>query len=189
MGAILPLIFGILSKIPGQIGEYYAKKQELEKLKVETQSKIEHEKQQFAAEMAKADAERATESLKATGQYFKYAVFWMLSSPFISCLLNYPEYAEMVFKNLNALPEWYLIIYTGIIGVIYGIPVPGSVMGNIWQGIKDSREKTREFKLQKLNAKAALDTMRKLVFTKGMTQQQVDAIKASWKAGGVQIDD
>lgn len=174
MGALLVPLLGLLSNLPGMVGQYFAKKQELEQLKIETQAKLEFEKQQLAGEIAKADLERAKEALSSTTPMFKHCVFWMLSSPFISCLIGYPEYAQMVFANLNALPEWYLVIYTGIIGVIFGIPVPGTIMGNIWEGIKASRQNSREYKLAKLNRKAVADALRKA--NGPLTQSQVDGM-------------
>lgn len=172
MGALLVPLLGLLSNLPGMVGQYFAKKQELEQLKIETQSKLELEKQQLVGEIAKADLERAKEALNATTPLFKHCVFWMLSSPFISCLLGYPEYAQMVFANLNSLPEWYLVIYTGIIGVIFGIPVPGTIMGNIWEGIKNARANSREYKLAKINRKAVADAIR--AANGPMSQAQVD---------------
>lgn len=174
MAAILPVILSLLSGLPGKIGDYFAKKQEIEQLKLETQYKLEVERQKLVAEQARADAERAKESIKATSKFFKHCVFWMLSSPFISCLIGYPEYAQMVFDNLNALPEWYLVIYTGIIGVIFGIPVPGSVMGNIWEGIKRSNNNRKEFQLAKLNRKALADGLRSM--NGSLSQSQVDVM-------------
>ncbi len=160
MGALLVPLLALLSKLPGLVGDYFAKRQEIELIKVNTQAQLELEKQKLVAEQARADADRATEALKSTSQLFKHCVFWMLSSPFLSCLIGYPEYAQMVFHNLNALPEWYLIIYTGIIGVIFGIPVPGSIMGNIWEGLKTARANSKEFKLAKINREALANALR-----------------------------
>lgn len=174
MGAFLVPLLGLLSKLPGMVGDYFAKKQEIERLKLETQAQLELEKQKLVSIIAQSDAERAKESLGATTPLFKHCVFWMLSSPFISCLIGYPEYAQMVFHNLNSLPEWYLLIYTGIIGVIFGIPVPGSVMGNIWQGLKDARQNSREYKLAKINRVALANSIRQL--NGPLSQAQVEGM-------------
>jgi len=174
MGALLVPLFSLLSNIPGMIGQYFQKKQEIELVKIDNKAKLEIAKQEFITVQAKADSDRAIQALSSTSPFFKHYVFWMLSSPFISCLVGYPEYAQMVFHNLNSLPEWYLLIYTAIIGVIFGIPVPGSVMGNIWEGLKESRQNSREYKLAKINRVALANSIR--ARSGPMTQAQVDGM-------------
>lgn len=178
MSAILTTVFSLLSDLPGMLGDYFKRKQELEKIKLDTQLQIEHEKQKLAGELAKADYQRAIEGLKSTGQWFKYCVFWMFASPFISCLIGYPEYAERVFQNLEILPADYKMIFFGMIGIIWGIPVPGSIMGNVWEGIKNAMEKRREYKLAKIDRKAYYETIRKFNNNSPIPQKFVDQQEA-----------
>lgn len=174
MIAIFTTLFSLLSGLPGVIGDYFKKKQEIEQQKLNNEYAIEVEKEKLAAQLAQAESDRAEQAIQSTGMWFKYCVFWLLASPFIACLFNYPEYAQHLFSNLNTLPEWYLIIFTGMVGVIWGIPVPGSVMGNIWEGIKEARANSREFKLEKLriNRKQFYDTARQ-VSGQPLSQQYV----------------
>lgn len=173
MSIILSTLFSLLSNVPGMMGDYFKKKQELESKKLDVQLALEEERLRFAAETAKSDSARAQASLAATGSYFKYCVFWLISSPFIACLIGQDWYATMVFNNLKALPDWYMILYSAIVGVIWGIPVPGSVMGNIWSGIQQASANRRELKLAKFNDKKYFDIIKQL-FPKGMNQNQVD---------------
>lgn len=158
--SILALLAG-KEGVLGQIGDYFRRKDELNKAQLELQNQLLLEKQKMAAELAKADSERATVALGATSHWFKYIVFIMISSPFMACLLNYPDYAQMVFDNLSRLPEWYLIIYTSIIAVIWGIPVKGSIMGFVVEGIKQTRQNQKQYKLQKLNRRIIYEAIRK----------------------------
>lgn len=151
MLAWLAAIPTLLSKITGSVSEYLKHKAELKKIERETERQLALERQKYISELAKNDSERAKEALRSTGKWFKYSVFWLISSPFIACLIGQPWYAEQVFNNLNVLPEWYAVLYTGIIMVIFGIPVPGSVAGNIWEGLKETRRNNKQYKLEKLN--------------------------------------
>lgn len=172
------LIGSLFSGIPGMIGEYFKRKQEIELANLETQRQIALATQQAVAQQAISADSRAVEGLKVTGMSFKYCVFWLMSSPFIACLVNQQWYAEMVFHNLQALPQWYMLLYSGIIAVIWGIPVPGTVMGNIWDGIKNANALRREYNLAKIDRKAYWDAFR--VANKGVpvTQEMVNKQEA-----------
>lgn len=178
MGAILTLLFTGLSKIPGVLGDYFKRKQEIQLIKAETDRQLAIEHQKMVAETARADAERATVALGATGMWFKYVVFGMISIPFLSCLIGFPSYATMVFTNLSALPEWYLIMYTSIVAVIWGIPVKGSVMGYIFNGIKDSVQNRRQYKLEKkaLERQDVFEVVKQLREGQPYVQKEVDLI-------------
>lgn len=154
MPAILTMLFSMLSGLPGILGDYFAKKQEMQEIELETQRQVMLEKQKLVNEMARADADRATAALGATGMWFKYCVFWMISFPFITCLIGWPQYANYVFHNLSVLPQWYMILYTSIVAVIWGIPVRGNIVGLTVQALKDTVSSSREYRLAKLDRKA-----------------------------------
>lgn len=160
------------------VGDYFKKKQEIEQLKIENEKVFLLKQQEAIKDMQISDNNRAIAGLKATGKYFKYCVFWMISSPFIACLAGHPEYAEQVFKNLEVLPADYRYMYYGIIAIIFGIPVPGSYAGGIWEGIKTAIANRREYKLAKLNRKLYYDTIRKFNGGKPIPQQFVDQQEA-----------
>lgn len=153
-------VFSLLGSLVKPIGEYFKNKSEIRKINAQTEQQIALERQKLAAQIAKADAERATVALGATSAKFKYVVFGLISSPFVATLIGFPEYATSVFDNLRALPEWYMIMYTSIIAVIWGIPVQGSIMNNIFDSMRKSRELRREYKLAKINRKDFYDGLR-----------------------------
>lgn len=173
MGALL----GILAGLPSLISQWINGKQEaakkqadIELTKINNALLIEQEKSKLAAEMARAevqkdseDSNRAKVALQSTGKFFKYSVFWLLSFPFVACLVGFPQYSQYIFDNLGKLPEWYLIIYTSIIAVIWGIPVKGNISGFVVDGIKSSVQNRRDYKLEKakIDREAYYNAMRK----------------------------
>jgi len=150
MPLILSSVFSILSKVPGLVGNYFDKKQQIEKIKIDTAFETEKQRLKSIAEMAVSNNEWAGKALAATGRKFKYAVFLLISLPFISCLVGVPQYAGMVFHNLESLPVWYNIMFTTIVGVIWGTKSIPQISRNV---IK--------YKNRKLNKKAIYDAIRK----------------------------
>lgn len=182
MGAILALILPLLSKVFGGVTDYFDKKQELEKLKRDAEFELQKANIEMAKELAKSDNERARTALQSTGRYFKYIVFWMISSPFIACLVGQPWYAEMVFNNMNALPDDYRYLYYGLLMVIFGIPTGKDLPTAIINGIKGSIENRRNYKLHKEEIKHSLTDKQffdKLRDIQGyVSQDQVDKYNA-----------
>ena len=160
MSFILSGLLSLLSGLPTAFGEYFKKKQEIEKAKLDNELQLELERQKYIAQEAASSSDRAKASLKATSPLFKYCVFIMLSSPFAACLIGYNDYANSVFANLEHLPQWYLILYTSIIAVIWGIPVQGNITSMIVDGLKTATANRREFKLAKIDRKAYYDALR-----------------------------
>ncbi len=174
MGAIVPILLSLLSSLPGQLGSYFKGKQELEKLKVETEKAIEIEKQKLAAQIAGYEAETAKNALMATSPVFKYVSYGLLMGPFFIGLLL-PELAQKIFANLSAMPEWYVQSFMLINFTIWGISASSPVVVSIFQGLQEFFRERRTYKLDR----AAID--RKAFFaalrvTKGiLTQADVDA--------------
>lgn len=163
MSAILTLVFSILSGIPGQLGRYFEKKQELESIRLETQRQIAIAQQQMASDMAKAEADTAIYRLKATGQYFKYFTFMMWFGPFISGVF-FPSFAEDIFKNLGLMPVWYVQSCVMIMFAVWGIQVAAPVVAGIFSNLNNFLGDRRQYKLEKakIDRKAFYDALRKL---------------------------
>lgn len=147
-------LLSIFSGVPVMLGDYFKKKQEIEELKLQNQLAIQLEQQKQIGVMAENDSQRAALMIGATGQKFKYVVFSLLSYPFLMALFGHAEIARSLFDNLNALPQWYLVLYTSIIAVIWGIPVQGNIMNMVVEGVKGAIANHRDYKLQKLDKKA-----------------------------------
>lgn len=156
------LLFSVFGNIPGMIGDYFKKKQEIEELKVQNQLAIQLEQQKQIGVMAENDSQRAAIMIGATGHKFKYVVFVLISYPFILALFGHASFAKTIFDNLNQLPQWYLVLFTSIVAVIWGIPVQGNIMNMVVEGIKGAVANHRDYKLQKLDKKAYFAALRQV---------------------------
>lgn len=176
MSALLALILPLLTKIPGQLGEYFKGKQEIEMLKQKAELELQKANIQLSAELAKARLEYQKESLKATGKGFKYFTFGMWFGPYMAQLV-YPPLGKQIFNNMLGMPEWYAQSCVAIMFTVWGISVSAPVVNNIFQGLGQYFAGRREYKLQKaeIDRKAFFTGIRK-IFPKGLTQAQVDII-------------
>lgn len=153
----------MLSGIPGAVGRYFEKKQELEQIKLETQKQIALAQQEMAADMARAESETAMSRLNATGQYFKYFTFMMWFGPFISGVF-FPSFSEEIFKNLGLMPIWYVQSCVMIMFAVWGIQVAAPVVAGIFSNLNNFLGERRQYKLEKakIDRKAFYDALRKL---------------------------
>ncbi len=156
------MLLSLFGSLPGMIGDYFKKKQEIQELTVQNQLAIQLEQQKQIGAMAQEDSQRAAIMIGATGQRFKYSVFAMLSYPFVLAMFGHPEFAKTIFDNLNQLPQWYLVLYTSIIAVIWGIPVQGSIMNMVVEGVKGAVANRRDYSLQKLDKKNYFTALKKV---------------------------
>jgi hypothetical protein len=174
MGAILAIILPLLAKIPGQIGEYFQTKQEIEKIKLENQRQEVLAQAKLAGEIALANLEFQKVALASTGSMFKYFTFFMWFGPYMSQII-YPPLGKQIFDNMLGMPEWYAQSCVLIMFTIWGISVSAPVVSNIFTGLGHFFQARRDYKIEKakVDRKAFFDGMRKL-FPKGMTPQQVE---------------
>lgn len=159
MPAFLSVIYSLLSGVPGMLGEYFKKKQELEGIRLETERQLELAKQKLAAQIAEADYQRAKEMIKATGQWFKYFTFIMWFGPFMIGIIS-PDISASIFDNLLKMPEWYVQSCILIMFTIWGISASAPVVTNIFSGLQEFFRHRREFKLAKLDRKAYYQAVR-----------------------------
>lgn len=163
MSAILTTVFSLLSGLGGSLGDYFKTKQEIERLKLETQKELELANKKLAGEIAKSEFEKSKEVLKSTGQYFKYFTFFMWFGPFIIGVVN-PTWSADIFNNLATMPEWYVQSCMLIMFTVWGITVSAPVVGGIFTGLGHYFADRRQYKLEKarIDRKAFYDAMRKL---------------------------
>lgn len=173
MLAILASLSGLLGGLPGIIGDYFKTKQQIQLKQIELSQELQLAVLNNQAQEAISNSNRAITSLQSTTQWFKVIVFVIFSIPYVSCLIGQVGYATEVFDNLSALPEWYIIIYTGIIGIIWGIPIGGGLMDLVVKGIGKSVQNRRAYSL----AKKGIDPteyFNALRISKGGTLSQAD---------------
>jgi hypothetical protein len=173
MSAILSIILPFLSKLPGMLGDFFKKKQEIEQIRWETEKQLEIERQKLTAKLAEAEYRRVEATLKATGRYFKYFTFVMWFGPYMAGLV-YPPLAKQIFENLALMPQWYVESVVMIMFTIWGISVSAPAVVNIFNGMHKFFKARREFKLDKerLKAKDFFDKLRQIQGY--VSQEQVD---------------
>lgn len=176
MSAILAMILPLLSQLPGAVGDYFKRQQEIEKLKQEGRIELQKANIKLSGELAKAELERQREALRATGKNFKYFTFAMWFGPYIAQIL-YPPLGRTIFENMAGMPEWYAQSCVAIMFTVWGIAVSAPVVSNIFNGLGQFFKNRQSYKLQKakIDRTAFFDGIRKL-FPKGLTQAQVGVI-------------
>lgn len=173
LGTIGTKILGWLGNIPGMIGDYFKDLHELKKIQLDTQKAIEMEKLKMAAETAKAQLELNKTIVASTGSYFKYFTFVMWFGPFMIGLIA-PEYSQIIFNNLGAMPQWYVESCIMIMFTVWGISVSAPVVAGIFSGLGKFFSDRRDYKLARagLDKKLIFDVLRKIQGP--LSQAQVD---------------
>lgn len=180
------LIFGFLGNLPGVLGGYFKKKQEIEDKKLDNQLAIQLENTKLAAQVAQSQFELNKTIVAATGSYFKYFTFCIWFGPFVIGSYS-KKYGADIFANWASMPEWYVNSIIAIMFTIWGIQVSAPAVANIFSSLADFFKDKRQDKIKLTVAKAGLnekvlaDQLRANLFTKGMTQEQWEAILKSTK--------
>jgi len=181
MQAILAILLPLLSKLPGQIGDYFQTKQEIEKIKLDTQKEKELANLKLVGEIAKADLERSKEIVKATGAEFKYFTFFMWFGPYMLQVV-YPPLGKQVFDNMLGMPEWYAQSCVAIMFTVWGISVSAPVIANIFNGLGEFFREKRIIKAamsQNVDNVALFELIRSMTPKNQLSQKQVDSINAA----------
>jgi hypothetical protein len=172
---LLPMLFGLLGKIPGMIGDYFQTQQQIKLAQINQQQQRQLKILDNQGQAATADSNRAIAIVNAQTSYLRTFAYLLIAFPFVCCMINKSEYAQMVFANLSSLPEWYTILFAGLTANMWGIPVPGSMMDGIVQGIGNAVHNNRAYRLAKkgIDPKVYFDAKR-AVKGSPLTQQEVD---------------
>ncbi len=176
------LLFGFLGNLPGLVGDFYKKKQEIEDKKLDNQLAIQLENTKLAAQVAQSQFELNKTIVDSTGTYFKYFTFCIWFGPFV--IGSYSKaYGQQIFQNWAGMPEWYVNSIIAIMFTIWGIQVSAPAVANIFSSLADFFKDRRQDKIKltavktvALNEKVFADNLRQNLFPEGMTQKQWDAI-------------
>lgn len=128
------LLFGVLGNLPGILGDYFKSKNDLEKAKLEAQVAIEQAKVQQAAAYATADLEKGNTLLGVTSPRFKQFTFVVWFLPFALAMIA-PNYAKIIFENLQILPVWYTQTAITLLLSVWGINVASGVIASIFTNV------------------------------------------------------
>lgn len=170
------LLFGFLGNLPGAIGDYFKRKNDLALAKIDSDTKIEQARAQLAGEIAKAELEKATVTLGATGAWFKYCTFVMWFGPFVLGIF-WPSKAHEVFVNLAAMPEWYVQSIIALMFTVWGIAVSAPVVSNIFGSLSEFFAARRQAKLPEKMFYSVLRSVKG-----NLTQAEVDAYQLALKS-------
>jgi hypothetical protein len=172
---LVPMLLGLLGKLPGMIGDYFQTQQQIKLAQITQQQQIQLQILQNQGQEATADSNRAIAVINAQTSYLRTFAYLVIAFPFVACMFNKVEYAQMLFNNLGSLPGWYTLLFTGLSCNMWGIPVPGSMMDSIANGISTAVHNNRAYRLAKngIDPKVYFDAKRQ---AKGapLTQQEVD---------------
>lgn len=159
------IINTLFSVIPGAIGDYFKKKQDIDLKRLDNQALLESEKNKLIAQGIITQGELGQEQIKATSSRFKEFMYCVILAPVVITCFD-PAWGKQIFDSLNIVPEWYIFIVSTISLAIWGIN------SDKVQGILQAR---REYKLEKLriNRQAYFDAKRKI--SGPLSQSQVDA--------------
>lgn len=175
LAMIVPLILSLLGKLPGMLGNYFQTQQQIKLAQINQQQTLQLKVLENQGESATADSNRAIAVINSQQSSLRTFAYLILAFPFLCCLVNKPEYAQMVFGNLSSLPDWYTILFAGLSANMWGIPVPGTLMDGITTGISNAVHNNRAYRLAKngIDPKVYFDAKRK---AKGapLTQADVD---------------
>lgn len=174
-GAILALILPILAKLPGQAGEYFKQKADLQLEELKTKKEVELATRQMAQELAKSQFELNKIIVNATGTYFKYFTFIMWFGPFMFTYIR-PVWSQEIFKAWATMPPFYFQSCMLIMFTVWGISVSAPAVSGIFTSLGQFFADRREYKLEKarINRDAAFTKLKSKWFPKGMNQTQVE---------------
>ena len=175
MTTLLLSLFGLLKNVPGMVGKYFERKQEIQIIKWETEKQLAIEKQKLSAKLAEAEYKRAEASLQATGRWFKYLTFVIWFGPFIATIA-YPPLGQQIFSNMSIMPAWYLESIMLIMFTIWGISTSAPVVVGIFSGIKQffSERRADKIQMKEVDKKAMFEAIREI--QGWVSQQQVKVL-------------
>lgn len=148
--AILSLIFGVLGKIPGVIGDVFKRQADVANANLDLQKEIVKAQMLQAGEMARAQLQYQTAALHATMPLFKQHMFWFLSIPILITMFM-PNYAQVLWANVRMIPEFYWTLYSAVVLTIWGIPVASNIVSGVFSGFSSYAADRRQDKIQMLS--------------------------------------
>ncbi len=189
MGAFLLALVPLLSGITQPLKDWFGYKQK----EADTKQQLALATLQAQAEQAKASMESDTAQLQsrlaATTSQFKEHTFYFLLIPLLFSILL-PSKAAVMWHNFDVIPEWFRTLFGAVYLTIWGIPVASSYIGGIFKGmggaLSGALSDHRDYKIDKIkaiNEAKVFESLRKSIFTKGLTEAQVADVQAAIKAG------
>ena len=185
MSAILLALAPLLAGITEPLKNWFSYKQkEVEATREYTLAALKAQSEQAVAQSV-AETSQLNNRLGVTSQSFKQLTWWFLSAIVVYSIV-FPTQAVQMWKHFDLIPEWFRYLYLSVFGVIWGLPIAKDNISLMFESVKSLAADRREYKIEKLktlNEAKIFESLRKSIFTKGLTQAQVDDVKAALRAG------
>ncbi len=166
--ALLPLLGGITQPIK----DWFTYKQQAANLAM-----------QVTLANITAQSNLVTAQLNCTSSQFKQQTFWFLCVPIVYTMFC-PERAAVMWGNFNTIPQMFQYLFMTVYGSIWGIPLAQDghslILGLLQQR---SDNKVAQIQAAQLDETALANKARELLFPKGMTESEWQAIVNIAKAG------
>jgi hypothetical protein len=161
IAGVITGVLGLLGKLPGLAGDYFARQAEIKKIQLETQRQIAIERQKLAAVIAENEFKHAQVLLNATGRVFKYVTFFIWFGPFLTTLV-FPQWGVKIFDNMALMPSWYAESIVMIMFAIWGLQVSKNAINSSLSGLRGFFKERRQDKIhmKQVDKKAFFDGLR-----------------------------
>lgn len=174
-------IMALISLVSGGVNKWVEYKQQQIALTQQIQLETLKAQAALATATAQSDASQLSDRLNSTSRGFKQATFWLICFPIIFSIVC-PKYAAVMWTNLNAVPEYWQWLFRAVISAIWGLPL----LRGGWNIATDFIQGRRDYKVEKikaLNEARIFESLRKSIFTKGLTEGQVKAVQEAIRQG------
>lgn len=175
---ITTLATSVLAKLPGIIGDYFKRKQEIQKIEAETRREIALETKKLAQIVAKSNAERSMAVLKTSTNIFKQVLLSLWLGPLLIVIL-FPSWGVQIFANMALAPPWYIESALILVFNLWGILVAAPTVANVFIGLKQFFREKRIMKVAtspNVDNEALFAVIRSMMPNNKLTQDQVDKI-------------
>ena len=180
MGAFLLALAPLLAGFTQPLKDWFGYKVEVAKADQELKlATLKVQAEQVIAQ-TQADTSQLASRLGATSQEFKQGTFYPLWAIVIFSVV-FPSKAEVMWHNFALMPDWFQWLFLSLYSAIWGLPfVKGGY--SIATDILQSRRDYKIDKIKAVNDAAFYKVLREKIFTKGLSNEQVDAITEALKA-------
>lgn len=135
---MISILTGVLSKLPGAIGDYFKSKNEIAQLEVKKEIVRVEKEIDLQGEYVKADLARGLQQLKSTPTWIRTYAFIQIATPINVAIYDAfmgTSYSQVLFGALKGLPEWYIQTYMIVMMAVWGLSAGKDAISNIFRGL------------------------------------------------------
>jgi len=177
LSLLLPILTGSLQGVK----DWFSYKKETAKAEQDYKLAVLQAQAEQAKQQAMSDSTDLGNRLGATTQAFKQGSFYPLWGVILFSVC-FPKQAEVMWHNFALIPDWFQWLFLSVYSAIWGLPIIKGGYG----AITDLLQTRREYKIEKIKAFSEakfFNSIKQSIFTKGVTQSQVEAFQKAIKEG------